>query len=436
MSLLVICAFGPNHSVVLHPENSIPFQFQMLHGDTVSVDFIVELPESSGHDSIMVVVDSVTKRAHFVSTVTTISAAGTARLFLHHVWKDHGLPRRVVSDRGPQFVAEFTRELYRLLGIKLAATTAYHPQGDGQTERVNQELEQYLRLFTNQRQDDWVDLLPFAEFQYNNQIHSSTQHVPFLLDSGRIPRMGFEPQLRRSHVESVNEFKDRMQETLEEAKSALAKSKDDMAQYYNRRRVPSPEYKTDDMVYLDASDIQTTRPSRKLSHRRLGPFPIVRKVGHGAYRIRLPPSMSRIHPVFNEVKLSLAPPDPILGRRPKPPPLPEIVEGEEEWIVEEILDSKMVNRKLRYLVKWEGFGIEHNSWEPWDHVHAPELVTEFYRKHPGAARQIRAADFKSIPFRSVPRRHSIERGVDVRGQPILSTPPTPTPPKYIPPHRR
>ena len=106
----------------------------------------------------MVVVDSVTKCVHFISVVTTISATGAAHLFLNHVWKHHGLPWKVVSDRGPQFIAEFTRELYRLLRIKLAATTAYHPQGDGQTEQVNQELEQYLRLFTNQRQDDWVGL--------------------------------------------------------------------------------------------------------------------------------------------------------------------------------------------------------------------------------------------------------------------------------------
>ena len=152
--------------------------------DTISVDFIVELPESSGHDAIMVVVDSVTKRAHFASTLTTITAAGTARLFVQHVWRHHGLPRKVVSDRGPQFVAEFTQELYRLLGIKLAATTAYHPQGDGQTERVNQELEQY---------------------------------------------------------------------------------------------------QPGDRVYLDASDIQTNRPSRKLSHRHLGPFLIERWVGNNAY---------------------------------------------------------------------------------------------------------------------------------------------------------
>ena len=116
--------------------------------DTISMDFIIELPQSAGHDSI-------TKRAHFISMVTTISAAGAAHLFLNHMWKHHGPPRK----RGPQFVAEFIWELYRLLRIKLAATTAYHPQGDGHTEWVNQELEQYLHLFTNERQDYWVGLL-------------------------------------------------------------------------------------------------------------------------------------------------------------------------------------------------------------------------------------------------------------------------------------
>jgi hypothetical protein len=397
--------------------------------DTISVDFIVELPESRGHDAAMVVVDSVNKTAHFVPTFITVSAAGSARLFVQHVWKHHGLPRRVISDRGPQFVAEFTRELYRLLGIKVAATTAYHPQGDGQTERVNQELEQYLRLFISQRQDDWVDLLPLAEFQYNNHAHSATQHPPFLLENGRLPRMGFEPDQRPSKVESVNEFAERMKNTLDEAKAALSKSKDDMARYYNQRRTPAPDFQPGDKVYLDATDIATTRPSRKLSHKHLGPFPIERKVGNNAYRLRLPPAMSRIHPVFNVIKLTPAPEDPIAGRRTVPPPLPEIVDGEEEWVVEEILDSKMMNRKLRYLVKWKDFGVEHNSWEPWDNVHAPDLVTEFYRQHPGAARHIRTTEFSSIPFRptTVPRRHFSEGGVDVRGHPTLPILPDPLP---------
>ena len=123
--------------------------------------------------------------------VTTLSTARTAQLYLQPFWKHHGLPKKVVSDRGPQFIAEFMKELYWLLRIKLAATTAYHPQGDGHTEQVNQELEQYLRLFINQRQDDWDDLLPFAEFQYNNHVHTATQAVPFLLDTGWIPHMGF-----------------------------------------------------------------------------------------------------------------------------------------------------------------------------------------------------------------------------------------------------
>ena len=139
------------------------------------------------------------------------------------------------------------------------------------------------------------------------------------------------------------------------------------------------------MVFLDASDIQTTQPSQKLSHRRLGPFPIHSQVGNGTYCLCLPLLMSQLHPVFNVVKLSLAPLDLIPGCWTTPLPCLEIVDSKEEWIVEEILDSRMVNKKLHYLVKWEGFGVEHNSWEPWNNVHAPELVAYFYQRHPGTA---------------------------------------------------
>ena len=130
-----------------------------------------------------------------------------------------------------------------------------------------------------------------------------------------------------------------MTDSLEEAKAALAKSKEDMALYNNQKWTPAPEFKAGDMVFLDASNIQTTQPSCKLSHRRLGPFQIDSQVGNSAYWLCLPPSMGRLHPVFNVVKLSLAPADPIPGRRTSMPPLPEIVDGEEEWVVEEILDS-------------------------------------------------------------------------------------------------
>jgi hypothetical protein len=338
--------------------------------DTTSVNFIVELPNSHGFDMTMVIVDSVTKRGHFIPTHTTVTTLGSARLYLQHVWKLHGLPRSMVSDRGPQFVAEFMRELYRLLGINVSASTAYHPQSDGQTERVNQELEQYIRVFVNEHQNDWDTLLPLTEFTYNNHTHSVTQHTPFFVDTGRHPRMGFEPHQPPLKVEAVNEFADRMKSTLEEACTALTKSKDDMARYYNQRRTPAPMFEVGKKVFLDVADISTTRPTKKFAHRFLGPYPIVCPVGSHAYRLKLPPLMSRIHPVFHVIKLMPVPTDPIEGRHLPPPPLPEIVGGEERYEIEEVIDSRLRYRKLEYLVRWniwsDGRGMDmkrtHGSW--------------------------------------------------------------------------
>jgi len=189
--------------------------------DTLSVDFVVELPESSRHNAIMTVVDVVSKRVHFILTHTTVTTEGAARLFLHYVWKLHSLPKRVVSNREPQFIALFTKELYRLLGIRISSSTAWHPQMDGQTKHVNQELDQFLHLFVNEWQDGWYDLLPIAEFQHNNHVYSTTQQPPFLLDIGQIPRMGFELRQDPSSLETVNDFTKRIESATEAAKSVI-----------------------------------------------------------------------------------------------------------------------------------------------------------------------------------------------------------------------
>jgi hypothetical protein len=149
--------------------------------------------------------------------------------------------------------------------------------------------------------------------------------------------MGFEPQQPHSKLESVNEFADRMALGIEEAKSALTKVKDEYAMYYNRRREPAPVFTQGDRVWLDGSDIATNRPSSKLSHRHLGPFVVDKCVSRGAYRLILPPHFRCLHPVFLVVKLSLAHPDPILGRQPALPPPPTLVDGEKEYKVETIL---------------------------------------------------------------------------------------------------
>jgi len=339
---------------------------------------VVELPESSGHDAVMTVVDAVSKRVHFIPTHTTVTVEGAAWLFLHYVWKLHGLPKRVVSDHGPQFIALFTKELYRLLGIRISSFTAWHPQTDRQMECVNQELDQFLRLFINEWQDGWYDLLPIVEFQHNNHVHSTTQQPPFLLDTGQIPCMGFEPRQDPSSLETVNKFTKRMESATEEAKSAIRKAQEDMTRYYNRRRSPAPVFKPGDQVYLDASDIKTTRPSPKLSHCRLGPFEIERQVGPSAYQLKLPHGLRQLHPVFNVVKLSAAPEDPIPGRKPQALLPPIVVDGELEWEVEEVLDSHWHRRRFQFLIKWKGFSREHNSWEVASDVKAPDLVAEYY----------------------------------------------------------
>ena len=274
--------------------------------------------------------DSVSKQAHFILTHTTVTVEGVARLFLHQVWKLHGLPKCVISDRGPQFIACFTRELYHLLEIKLASSTAWHPQTDGQTEHVNQELDQYLQLFMNERQDDWYDLLPIAEFQHNNHVHSTTQQPLFLLDTRRLLCMGFEPQQNPSGLEIVNELTERMRTAIDEAKSTIHKAQDDMKRYYDRRRTPAPVFNPGDKVFLNASDIWTTCPLQKLSHRRLGPFVVEWRIGPMVYCLKLPHWMKQLHPVFNVVKLTSALDDPITGWKMEDYPPPIIIDREAE----------------------------------------------------------------------------------------------------------
>ena len=144
--------------------NRIPYRRWQI----ISVDLITELPQSHGYDSILVAVDRLSKRAHFIATTSDITLLGVTRLFRDGVWKLHGLPEEVISNRRPQFMLIFMRGLSEILRIKVATSTAYHPQTDGQTERVNQEVEQFLHLFVNQRQDDWYDWLSIAEFAYND----------------------------------------------------------------------------------------------------------------------------------------------------------------------------------------------------------------------------------------------------------------------------
>ena len=187
------------------------------------VDFITKLLVVAGKDAILVVCDRLFKMMYFVATTEGTSAEELARLFRNNVWKLHGLLESVVSDRGPQFVAELMKELNRILEIETRLSTAFHLQTDGQTEQMNQELEQYLRFFVDHRQKDWPEWLALAEFAVNNKAYMATKVSPFMANYGRELRMGGDIR-KRGKVEKVIEFVERMKKVHEEAGVALKKA--------------------------------------------------------------------------------------------------------------------------------------------------------------------------------------------------------------------
>ena len=177
----------------------------------ISADFITKLLLAQGYDSILVVVDRLTKMVHFIPTIEKMLVEGLARLFRDNVWKLYGLPESIISDRGPQFAAELMRELNRMLGIESKMLMAFYPQTDRQMERVNQELEQYLRMFIDHRQEQQPDWLGTAEFAYNNKVHLSTKTSPFKANYGQDPRMGFEVR-RKGKYKGAEKFMTKIKE--------------------------------------------------------------------------------------------------------------------------------------------------------------------------------------------------------------------------------
>ena len=354
--------------------------------ESVSMDFIVELPPSQGYDGIYVCVDRFTKMAHFVPTSSNITAEGTAELYLRNIFKNHGLPGDIVSDRGTQFVSKFTRRLLELLDIKGNRSTSYHPESDGQTERVNQTLEQYLRIYCDFHQDDWSQILPLAEFVYNNAQSSSTGMSPFFANYGYHPRAtmkvrtnrdSYEHPAAESLVQHLREVHTELRGNLEEARQRYKKN-------FDRKTKPAPSFKVGDRVWLNRKNINTTRPSLKLDYKRFGPFRITKIVGESkmAFELELPPQW-RIHNVFHASLLDPYHANTIGGRTQPIPQPPEIIEGEQEYEVKEVLDSKIRGRTLWYFVDWIGYGPEERTWEPAEHLtHAEGLVIAYHQRHP------------------------------------------------------
>jgi len=191
---------------------------------------------------------------YFVTATEGISAEGLARLFRNNVWKLHRLPESVVSDRGSQFAVELTKELNKMLETETRLSIVFHPQTNGQMERMNQELEQYLRFFVDHRQKNWPEWLVLAKFAVNNKVHTVTKILPFIANYGRELRMGGNIR-KKGKVEKATEFVERMKKVHEETGAALKKAQEDMKRQADRGRKETKDWKKGDRVMLSTKDL-------------------------------------------------------------------------------------------------------------------------------------------------------------------------------------
>ena len=225
-----------------------------------------------------------------------------------------------------------------MLGIKSKILTAFHPQIDGQTERVNQELEQYLRMFIDHRQEQWPDWLGTAEFVYNNKVHSSTKTLPFKENYGQYSRMEFEVR-KKEKYEGAEKFVTKMKEIQKKAKTALGKAQEEMKKYTDRRREEVNEYKVGDLVMLSTKDLKyqmVGRRMEKLIERFVGPYKVKKIVSANVVELELP-STIRIHPVVNVGRIHRYIGQ-VEGQR-KEQPAPVVIKREEKQEVEKILNK-------------------------------------------------------------------------------------------------
>ncbi|QRV91922.1 Transposon Tf2-12 polyprotein [Ceratobasidium sp. AG-Ba] len=299
------------HSNQVLPGLLNPIELPSRPWDHINYNLITGLPESEGFDAILTVVDRMSRMVHFIPTTSKATAVDVANLFVTYVWKLHGLPSKTISDRGPQFNSAFLKQLYKRLDIKPLLSTAFRPQTDGLAERLNQVVEIYLRHYVAYKQDDWVGILPMAEFAYNNSINSSTNQTPFYACYGFHPRFSVGAQLDES-VPHADEWADQLKLRMEELQSSVSLANEKIKYYYDLKHRSPEDIKVGDKVRLDARNIKTEQPVAKLAAKKIGPYKVLKKEGTHAFKLKLPHTL-RVHPVFHTSLVSLKKEDPLAG---------------------------------------------------------------------------------------------------------------------------
>ncbi|XP_071739339.1 uncharacterized protein [Rutidosis leptorrhynchoides] len=333
--------------------------------EDISIDFITGLPRSKGFDTILVVVDRLSKYCHFIPLKHPFTARSLADVFLKEVIRLHGIPKSVLSDRDPLFLSKFWKEIFTLQGSKLRFSSAYHPETDGQTEVVNRSLETYLRCFAADQPKSWYHWIPWAEFWHNTAYHVSTNTTPSGVVYGRPPPTLFQFVPGEVRCEAVmQELLDR-DEAIKQLKYHYSRSQATMKSSADKHR-RDVEFAVGDWVFLKLRPHRqqsvVRRINQKLSPRFYGPFVIIERVGAAAYKLQLP-SSSKIHPVFHVSLLKRA-----IGAAPVEAELPPGMETDATNLhPEKCIDTRTIKRDgkevTQWLIQWSSGSIEDSTWE-------------------------------------------------------------------------
>jgi hypothetical protein len=329
----------------------------------ISLDFVEGLPKLGNADCILMVVDSFTKYGHFLPLKHPFTSFSVAKAFLDCVYKLHGPPSVIISDRDKVFTSNLWQELFKLAGVALHMSSAYHPQSDGQTECLNQTMETYLRCFVNACPSRWLQWLPLAEFWYNTSVHSATGVAPFIALYGYEPKhfgLSALDTIQSSDLHSWMEEKqvmtDLIQQHLQRAKQRMKKQAD--------KHRSERQFNMGDLVLVKLQPyIQSSlarRSNQKLSFKYFGPFPVIQRIGQVAYKLQLPEYFA-IHPVFHVSQLKPTK----LGCDKVSATLPSDIESHSvpELVLQQRVGSTATRQIRQVLIKWSNWPPEMATWE-------------------------------------------------------------------------
>ena len=390
------------HSKQLKPGLLMPLPLPEEPCSHWTTDAVSGLPRTRrGFDAIQVYVDRLTKLKRFAAVHTSDGSVQLANTTLRTIIGPHGMPRSFVSDRDPRITARFWKELSRVLGSEVNLSTAQHPQSDGQSEREIQTLITALRSYAGSMADDWDDYLPALELAFNSKQQASTGAAPFTLVYGTEARLPIDCALddaRPATMPAVAERAARMRQALDHARSKV-----DIAQSRQKRHADRHrrllQLKAGDRVLLATEGLQLRSGTHKLTARYIGPFRVLGSVNDNAVTLELPPLLGALHATFNISRLkpyrdggASFPGRP--QRLHEPPAVDADTNGVASYEVEAVLAQKGAGAQRQLLIRWKGYGAEHDEWQRRSELvrSAPLAVAEFdARQQGGSQRAVLAA---------------------------------------------